>query len=49
VASDRSGAIPRNHMFVDAQPWAVLEQIHRQIYDLCRHALLAGESQATGS
>jgi hypothetical protein len=49
VASDRSGAIPRNHMFVDAQPWAVLEQIHRQIYDLCSHALLAGESQATGS
>ncbi len=49
VASDRSGAIPRTHMFVDAQPWTVLEQIHRQIYDLCRHTLLAGESQATGS
>jgi len=46
VASDRSGAIPRNHMFVDCQPWPVLEQVHRQIYDLCRHALLAGESQA---
>jgi choline dehydrogenase-like flavoprotein len=42
-----SGAIPRTHMFVDGQPWSVLEQIHRQIYDLCRHALLAGESQAT--
>ncbi|HEY8015681.1 MAG TPA: glutamate cyclase domain-containing protein [Dongiaceae bacterium] len=47
VASDRSGATPRTHMFVDGQPWSVLEQIHRQIYDLCRHALLAGESQAT--
>ena len=49
VASDRSGAIPRTHMFVDGQPWSVLEQIHRQIYDLCRHALMAGESQATGT
>jgi D-glutamate cyclase len=48
VASDRSGAIPRTHMFVDGQPWTVLEQIHRQIYDLCRGVLLAGESQATG-
>ena len=47
VASDRSGAIPRTHMFVDGQPWSVLEQIHRQIYELCRHALLAGEFQAT--
>jgi D-glutamate cyclase len=46
VASDRSGAIPRNHMFVDCQPWTVLEQIHRQIYDLCRGAVLATEAQA---
>jgi D-glutamate cyclase len=46
VASDRSGAIPRTHMFVDCQPWPVLEQIHRQIHDLCRGVLLAAESRA---
>jgi hypothetical protein len=40
VASDRAGATPRPHLFVDGQPWPVLEQIHRRIYDLCCEALV---------
>ncbi|QEX24738.1 hypothetical protein FRZ61_46790 [Hypericibacter adhaerens] len=35
VASDRVGGTPRPQLFVDGQPWSVLEQIHEEIYDAC--------------
>jgi hypothetical protein len=35
VASDRADGIPRPQLFVDGQPWRVLEQVHREIYDAC--------------
>jgi hypothetical protein len=39
VASDRAGGTPRPQLFVDGQPWCVLEQVHREIYDACLHLM----------
>jgi hypothetical protein len=35
VASAYPGAIPRPQLFVDGQPWPVLEEVFREIHDIC--------------
>jgi len=46
VASDRPGAVPLSHLFVDGQPWPVLETVFSEIHEACaRH--LAVEAART--
>jgi hypothetical protein len=39
VASDSAGSIPAPRPFVDGQPWPVLAETYRRIYELCEQAL----------
>lgn len=44
VASDGPGAVPRSHLFVDGQPWSVLEGVFSEIHDACLRHLSAHPS-----
>jgi hypothetical protein len=35
VASSVSGGIPRPQLFVDGQPWTILEEVFREIHEIC--------------